>query len=157
MKSPKSGTRHPSGQPCAPRRMHIFPHFSEFLLIFHRRFEVDLKTLVCVREVFEQNPIWRRRVSGLVRRRPIRPVMDAIDSPARTEYDAHFFIFFVIFIHFCKIQRMPTHTVWSGCRVGRVFGCGKRKRHPKWKIDTTRANPVRRVECTFFHIFLNFC
>src|SRR3989338_6760938 len=101
---------------------------------------------------------WMERTEGgWVRSSPTGPVKVAFDSPACAECDAHFSIFFPIFIHFCKIQRMPTHTVWSGCRVGRVFGCGKRKRHPKWKIDTPRAIPVRRVECTFFHIFLNFC
>src|SRR3989338_3548415 len=120
MKSPKSGTRHPSGQPCAPSRMHIFPHFSEFLLIFHRRFEVDLKTLVCVREVFEQNPIWRRRVSGLVRMGPLRLLKIAFASPARAEYDAHFFIFLRFLFIFakssgCQPTRCGVDAEWVGC------------------------------------------
>src|SRR3989338_3047762 len=98
-KSPKTGTRHHSGRPCAPSRMHIFPHFSEFLLIFHRRLEVDLKThpgYVCERS-FRKNPMqcarMERMASDCVRSGPIPPVMVAIDSPARAECDAHFFIF----------------------------------------------------------------
>src|SRR3989338_8055755 len=71
MKSPKSGTRHPSGHPCAPSRMHIFPHFSEFLLIFqHGSMSTEKPTpCVCVCEVFEKTQCggdgWKeRRVAG---------------------------------------------------------------------------------------------
>src|SRR3989338_1927520 len=121
MKSPKSGPRHQPGQPCALNRMHIFSHFSEFLLIFqHGSILTKKRTLVCVCAKFRKNPTgWVRRERmecGLVRMGPIRLLKIAFDSPARAEYDAHFFIFFAIFIHFCKIQRMPTHTVWSGCQ-----------------------------------------
>src|SRR3989338_11196615 len=48
-KTPKMENRHHPGQPCAPRRMHIFPHFSEFLLIFqHGSILIQKRTIVCV-------------------------------------------------------------------------------------------------------------
>src|SRR3989338_7213318 len=93
IKALDSENRHHPGHPRAPRRTHIFPHFSEFLRIFHRRYEVNLNTHppVCVR-------------AGL------------LASPA-----------------------------------------GRPPAPPNLRLDTTRAILVRRVERTFFHIFLNFC
>src|SRR3989338_8614939 len=70
-KTPKTGTRHYPDQPCALSRMHIFPHFSEFLLIFqHGSMSTEKPTpCVCVCEVFEKTQCggdgWKeRRVAG---------------------------------------------------------------------------------------------
>src|SRR3989338_6396817 len=152
MKSPKSGTRHHSGQPCAPRRMHIFPHFSEFLLIFHRRSLSTEKPTPCVCEVFEQNPIWRRRVSGLVRRGPIRLLKIAFDSPARAEYDAHFFIFLRFLFIFakssgCQPTRCGVDAKWVGCLEV------ENKKSPK---TGTRHYPGQPSALRRMHIFPHF-
>ena len=48
-----------------------------------------------------------RTEGGWVRSSPTGPVMDAFDSPARAECDAHFFIFFPIFIQFLQSCRNP--------------------------------------------------
>src|SRR3989338_7818302 len=156
-KAPKMENRHPSGHPCALSRMHIFPHFSEFLLIFqHGSILTKKRTLVCVCAKFSKNPMWwgwmERTEGGWVQSSPTGPLMDAFDSPARAECDAHFFIFFVIFIHFCKIQRMPTHTVWSGCQW---VGCleVENKKSPK---TGTRHQSGRPCAPSRMHIFPHF-
>ena len=150
-KTPKTGTRHYPDQPCALSRMHIFPHFSEFLLIFqHGSILTKKRTLVCVCAKFSKNPMWwgwmERTEGGWVRSSPTGPVMDAFDSPACAESFPHFSIFFPIFVHFCKVAETPTRTgsvVWIPYGGWDACGCGKRKRQPKWKIDTNRANLVR--------------
>ena len=106
-KGSQNGKSTPIGpSPILQMRMYIFPHFSSFLLIFHRRLEVDLKShpgYVCERS-FRKNPMqcarMKRMASDCVRSSPIGPLMDALDSPARAESFPHFSIFFPIFIHF---------------------------------------------------------
>ena len=59
--------------------------------------------------------------SGWVRSGPTGPVMDAPDSPACAECDAHLFTFFTIFIHFCTAAETSTRTVCGTvCGVGTV-------------------------------------
>ena len=121
-KSPKTGTRHQSGRPCAPSRMHIFPHFSEFLLIFHRRSILTkiAPLCVCVCEVFELHPRGERLECGCVGCGSIQPVKVAFDSPARAESFPHFFIFLRFLSIFAQSQKLQPRecgvdTEWVGC------------------------------------------
>src|SRR3989338_285100 len=127
--------------------MHIFPHFSEFLLIFHRRSILTkiAPLCVCVCEVFELHPRGERLGCGCVGSGSIQPVKVAFDSPARAEYDAHFSIFFAIFFHFRKVaaETQPDRAEWMLSAPIVAGGGVEPKRHPKWKIDTNRAVPVR--------------
>src|SRR3989338_2686330 len=86
-------------------------------------------------------------------------------TPLHAPSVMHIFSYFFRFLfNFCKVAETPTRTgsvVWipyggwdDAC------GCGKRKRQPKWKIDTNRAiphTPNANVHfSTFFFIFVDF-
>ena len=157
IKALDSENRHHPGHPRAPRRTHIFPHFSEFLRIFHRRYEVDLKThpRVCVREVFEQNPMWwgRRRswVRGWVGSGPIRRMKVAFDSPARAECDAHLFTFLRFLFIFA---RSPMKSQSTQCAPGSLLLEVEIDKLPhNWNSTPAGPSPILQMR---MHIFPHF-
>ena len=97
--------------------------------------------------------MWRKRVSGLVRMGPIRLLKIAFDSPARAEYDAHFFIFFCDFYSFLQnpADANPHGVEWMPSGSG--VWVWKTKRAPKME---NRHHPGQPSAPSRMHIFPHF-
>src|SRR3989338_4598043 len=100
---------------------------------------------------------WMERTEGgWVRSSPTGPVKVAFDSPACAECDAHFFIFFPIFIQFLQSCRNPNPDGQCGVDTLRWVGCmwvWKTKKAAKMENRHQSGQPsaLRRM-----HIFSHF-